>query len=58
MRNGLIEGTGKYTFKDGTIYEGEFLNGSFHGRGTLYIPGFGKYEAEWEHGRVIKERIH
>lgn len=24
----------------------------FHGKGTLYLPGVGRYEAEWENGRV------
>ena len=25
----------------------------FHGRGTLYFPNGGKFEAEWERGRAV-----
>jgi len=32
-------------------YEGEFENGQFHGKGTLYFKE-GKFEGTWKHGKV------
>ena len=29
--NGRMEGYGKYTFATGTVYNGQFLDGQFHG---------------------------
>lgn len=57
MRNGanflgiLGEGgmmsSGKYVFKSGEVYEGQFLNNKFHGNGS-YIDSFGViYEGSW-----------
>lgn len=30
-----MTGQGVYKFADGSLYEGEFLNGQFHGKGKL-----------------------
>lgn len=38
----------------GTKYVGGFKNGRFHGKGTLYIPECGAYEAVWENGREVE----
>ena len=51
-----MEGQGTYRFPSGTVYTGEFLDGEFHGEGTLQFEGCGKYHATWEHGKAIKGR--
>jgi hypothetical protein len=33
---------GAYRLKDGALYDGFFLNGKFHGDGSLYMNAFGK----------------
>lgn len=38
MENGWPQGKGKYTYPNGTIYEGEFDKGQFHGDGVLIYP--------------------
>ncbi|TYZ60784.1 hypothetical protein PybrP1_006417 [[Pythium] brassicae (nom. inval.)] len=45
-------GHGVLQLADGNRYEGEFLNGQFHGRGTLYFPE-GRLEGAWENGKKI-----
>eukprot|EP00164_Ancoracysta_twista_P002477 GFYU01003288.1.p2 GENE.GFYU01003288.1~~GFYU01003288.1.p2 ORF type:complete len:155 (-),score=41.94 GFYU01003288.1:430-894(-) len=47
-------GKGKYTMPNGTVYEGEIVDGMFHGDGTLYFPEFGKYVAKWERGKALE----
>lgn len=32
------------------VYVGEFRDGAFHGEGTIYFHGLGKYEAQWDQG--------
>jgi len=54
--NGRMEGYGKYTFSNGTVYSGQFLDGEFHGEGTLQFPEMGKYHATWRHGKAITGR--
>ena len=39
VKNGL----GKYTYLNGTVYEGEFVNGEFEGTGTCTYPDGDKY---------------
>lgn len=48
---GRFCGQGSLMLDDGNRYEGEFYNGQFHGKGTLYFPE-GKLEGTWEHGKV------
>ena len=50
---GTMDGKGRFTFPNGTVYDGELIDGEFHGKGTLYFPGRGRYVAEWDHGSVI-----
>lgn len=65
--NGMKNGAGKYTWKDGRMYKGEFRNNKIHGMGMLrtrngdtYIGmwadnlqnGKGKYI--WKNGSVYK----
>ena len=49
-----MDGKGEFTFPNGTRYVGELVDGEFHGKGVLHFPGRGRYEAEWDHGSVIK----
>jgi len=42
IKGNCIDGRGKYKFKDASIYEGQFKNGSIHGKGTL-VFNEGKY---------------
>lgn len=37
IRNGEITGQGKYTYQDGSEYEGTFLKGRFHGDGQFTL---------------------
>ena len=46
MRNGK----GKYTFSDGTIYDGNWKNDIMHGDGMLYLTDKTIIEATWENG--------
>jgi hypothetical protein len=50
---GWYEGFGRYQFRNGVVYEGEFHKGEFHGNGTLIYPNGGKFKARWERGRMI-----
>ena len=49
-----MEGKGQYNFPTETRYEGDMLDGMFHGNGTLYFPNGSKYVAEWDKGIVVK----
>lgn len=51
-----MEGHGSYSFPTETRYEGDMLDGEFHGKGTLYFSNGSKYEATWDHGMVIEVR--
>lgn len=44
------DGEGKFTYTNGDYYEGTFLNGYRHGRGTMiYAADNAMYEGEWKH---------
>lgn len=49
--DGKKEGTGKYEWNDGTIYEGEFSNDKINGQGKLTIPQKGTYEGTFVNGK-------
>lgn len=51
--NGRMEGNSRYVFSSGATYVGEMVDGVFHGQGTLYLPGGGKFEAIWENGKAV-----
>lgn len=36
------------------MYEGEFKNGRFHGKGTLNLKDGGSFEARWHHGEIVE----
>mmetsp|Transcript_5562 Transcript_5562/g.16753 ORF Transcript_5562/g.16753 Transcript_5562/m.16753 type:complete len:236 (+) Transcript_5562:144-851(+) len=50
-KNGRLEGTGTYTFANGSVYRGGFLDGQLHGHGTITFPNGQIFEAEWVHGK-------
>jgi len=54
---GPMDGKGEFTFPNGTKYVGELIDGEFHGKGILYFPGRGRYEAEWNHGSVVSGKL-
>ncbi|KAI8897658.1 hypothetical protein BC833DRAFT_31960 [Globomyces pollinis-pini] len=53
--NKRIEGTGTFTFKNGSIYKGSFKDGMFHGKGTIFFVNGGKLDADWTLGQASKE---
>lgn len=50
-------GTGKFRYRDGSRYIGEFVNGNPEGNGTVYYKGGGYYEGGWKkhapHGKGV-----
>eukprot|EP00210_Caulerpa_lentillifera_P002864 g2735.t1 len=49
-RNGLPEGSGKYTWKDGSTYAGYWKEGTKHGTGEYQWPSRAKYSGDWQNG--------
>ena len=54
FQNGVIEGKGKTSFADGSKYEGTYVDGQRHGRGTFTSPEGIVEEREWAHGRLVE----
>ncbi|XP_008442735.2 phosphatidylinositol 4-phosphate 5-kinase 9 [Cucumis melo] len=46
----IPEGTGKYVWSDGCIYEGEWRRGMRHGNGKIRFPSGAVYEGEFSGG--------
>ncbi|PWA67410.1 phosphatidylinositol-4-phosphate 5-kinase, core [Artemisia annua] len=44
------EGSGKYVWSTGCVYEGEWRRGIWHGHGKLHFPSGANYEGEFSHG--------
>jgi hypothetical protein len=43
---------GAFTYTNGDVYDGEFLNGERHGNGVMtYIEDGSVYEGQWANGR-------
>lgn len=59
--NGLPDGQGTYTYKDGDEYQGAFKNGLFDGKGTMTIKVDGRDSITtgyWAEGKYVgKKRI-
>ncbi|MEM7659455.1 MAG: protein kinase, partial [Bacteroidota bacterium] len=47
---GLPEGTGKAVYKNGDVYEGEWVNGLPHGQGIQQYQNGNVYEGQFAHG--------
>ena len=45
--NDNYEGNGKYIWKDGEYYIGQWKNGLSHGKGTVCYSNGDKYEGDW-----------
>lgn len=45
-----LNGYHKKRFEDGTMYEGEFVNGRPQGKGTMTYVGGAVYKGEWHYG--------
>lgn len=43
----LPHGNGKYTWSDGSVYEGDWIDGKMTGKGILIWPSGAKYEGEF-----------
>ena len=56
MKNGKLDGYGKYTYKNGQIYEGTYVNGIKEGLGKL-ISGDRIYEGEFKNGKPDGEGV-
>jgi hypothetical protein len=53
--NRKYTGFGTLTYTDtGIKYVGDFMDGTYHGEGTIYFPSGEKYEALWENGKEVK----
>jgi len=53
--NKKYTGFGKLLYTDtGVYYEGMFLDGQYHGEGTVYFPTGEKYSAHWDQGVEVK----
>ncbi|KAF4662983.1 hypothetical protein FOL47_005976 [Perkinsus chesapeaki] len=52
-KNGWKEGEGEYTFPNGTIYRGHFVNDEFDGEGSLIFPDGGTFVGTWQRGIAV-----
>ena len=49
MHRGKRNGKGRFYYKEGSYYDGDWLNNKMHGFGTLFYPnGSVAYEGEWQ----------
>ena len=47
-------GKARYEEKGGNVYEGDFVDGEFHGKGKYIYAETGKvYEGQFKNGRVV-----
>ncbi|WP_309043133.1 MORN repeat-containing protein [Marinobacter sediminicola] len=56
-RGGIKTGDGTYEDKDGLKYEGQFVDGAFHGSGTAWYPDGTRYEGDWDTGKRAGEGV-
>ena len=47
-REECLSGKGKYTYRDGSIYIGSFVNGQPRGEGICYYANGDRYEGQWQ----------
>jgi hypothetical protein len=56
-RNGVAikEGSGRYQFGNGSVYEGQWHKGAMHGKGVFFEAETGdRFEGQWSYGRRVK----
>ena len=49
----MKEGMGKYTYPDGKMYEGRWVNGKRHGRGVFRDTNGEHMVGQWENGGFV-----
>lgn len=54
---GVKTGDGTYENTDGLKYEGQFVDGAFHGSGTAWYPDGKRYEGDWKNGKRNGEGV-
>lgn len=52
--NDKRQGRGVFTWKDGRVYDGEWMDGKQHGKGTFIKVDNTRRVGIWENGRNIK----
>ena len=55
MRNGKMDGKGKYIFKSGEIYTGQFKNNKFHGKGQYKELDGTILSGKWKNDEYYKK---
>ncbi|TPX32619.1 hypothetical protein SmJEL517_g04293 [Synchytrium microbalum] len=53
-KNNRIEGWGQHILPSGNIYIGNFVDGQFHGKGTLHFTNKARYDAFWQNGIAVE----
>jgi hypothetical protein len=56
FKNTKPDGKGKMVFNDGRFYDGDFLNGKFHGHGTMHLDENVQIKGAWREGYSVNER--
>ncbi|WP_417500694.1 PEGA domain-containing protein [Marinobacter sp.] len=56
-RGGVKTGDGTYEDSDGLRYEGQFVDGAFHGTGTAWYSDGSRYEGDWDNGKRAGEGV-
>ncbi|ONF45227.1 PEGA domain-containing protein [Marinobacter lutaoensis] len=54
---GIRTGDGTYQGDTGLRYQGQFVDGAFHGRGTAWFPDGSRYEGDWVRGKRSGEGL-
>jgi len=52
---GKMSGHGRWTYPDGDVYEGEWLNHKKHGKGVMIFSDGDKCKGVWEKGTIVKK---
>jgi len=52
-----LNGQGRFTWKDGKKYEGDFKNSKFHGEGVVIYPNQNKIRGTWadNHNKLVSQ---
>ena len=58
IKNGLRHGKGKMNYSNGNIYEGNWINDLFNGKGNYLHKKYGQnISGDWENGYLIERKI-
>ena len=50
----MRQGHGTFTYKNGNVYVGEWVNFQRHGKGKLTFANGNKQEGRWENGKFLE----